>query len=292
MASNFPATGIDTFTNPTPTNPRNSPSASTAVTNLNSAVTNIETKIGLGTSSPSSGTVLRGNGAGTSVWGDANLTTDVTGVLPVANGGTNASTTSAARTSLGVAIGSDVQAYNANLTTWQGKTAPSGTVVGDGDTQTLTNKTLTTPVIATFYQDAGKTKLLTAPAVTDTIAVIGTAQTWTDTQTEKSILWSNNAITATANAATVPITYRLNTVTNNSAATLTITMTTTSATDGQLTEVRILDFSAAAQTITWVNTENSQSIAPVTSNGSTTLPLSVLFQYNGNTSKWRCIAVS
>jgi hypothetical protein len=103
-------------------------------------------------------------------------------------------------------------------------------------------------------------------------------------------LTANNAIAASGNAATVPITSRVNTVTNNSAATLTITMARASAYDGQMTLVRILDASAAAQTITWVNTENSTVTAPVTSNGSTTLPLTVGFQYNGGTSKWRCIA--
>lgn len=105
-----------------------------------------------------------------------------------------------------------------------------------------------------------------------------------------NIIHSNNAIAASGNAATVPITHRVNTVTNNSAATLTITMTTTSAVDGQLSMVRILDATAAAQTITWVNTENSTVSAPTTSNGSTTLPLTVGFQYNSATSKWRCIA--
>jgi hypothetical protein len=102
----------------------------------------------------------------------------------------------------------------------------------------------------------------------------------------------SNAITASGNAATVPVTKRINTVTNNSAATLTITMTTAGAGDGWLCQVRILDASAVAQTITWVNTENSLATAPTISNGSTTLPVSVLFQYNSQTSKWRCIAVS
>ena len=41
------------------------------------------------------------------------------------------------------AIGSTVQAWDADLDTWATKTAPSGTVVGTSDTQTLTAKTLT-----------------------------------------------------------------------------------------------------------------------------------------------------
>ena len=67
-------------------------------------------------------------------------------------------------------------------------------------------------------------------------------------------------------------------------------MATASAVDGQMQIVRILDSSAAAQTITWVNTENSTVSAPTTSNGSTTLFLTVGFIFNGGTSKWRCIA--
>lgn len=122
------------------------------------------------------------------------------------------------------------------------------------------------------------------------IMTVGAAQTITGQNKFNNIIDVNNAIAASSNAATVPVTFRLNTVTNNSAATLTITMTTASAVDGQMTIVRIYDFSGVAQTITWVNTENSTVTAPTTSNGSTTLPLTVGFMYNSATSKWRCIA--
>lgn len=100
---------------------------------------------------------------------------------------------------------------------------------------------------------------------------------------------SPNVVTVASNAGTVPVARPVNNFTNSSAATMTITMATTGATDGQLSSVRVYDFSAVSETITWVNTENSGVSAPTTSAGSTTLPKTVLFQYNGATSKWRCI---
>ena len=48
-------------------------------------------------------------------------------------------------------------------------------------TQTLTNKTLTTPVIPSFYQDAGLTKLMTVPdTASDTLTAIAATQTLTN----------------------------------------------------------------------------------------------------------------
>lgn len=130
-------------------------------------------------------------------------------------------------------------------------------------------------------------------AVTDAdLARTDAANTFTDTQTFAQIICTNNAITASGNAATIPVTYQTNTVTNNSASTLTITLTTAGAVNRQKVEVLILDASAVAQTLTWVNTENSTVIVPATSNGSITLPLSVVFQYNNATTKWRCVGLA
>jgi hypothetical protein len=100
------------------------------------------------------------------------------------------------------------------------------------------------------------------------------------------------AVTASAGAATVATATRSTLVTNNAASSLAITISTTGATAQQPLIVQILDFSGVAQTLSWVNTENSTVSVPTTSNGSTTLPLTVGFIWNAATSKWRCVAVA
>lgn len=186
----------------------------------------------------------------------------------------------------------------------------TGTLATLAGSEALTNKSLNgntfTTGTYTLTGTAGKTltftnsitlsgtdsTVMTFPTTTATIARTDAAQTFTGTQTVSQLNLTANAIAASGNAATIPVTSGRNIVTNNSAATLTITMTTASAVNMQMCVVQILDASAVAQTITWINTENSSQSVPTTSNGSTTLPITVGFIYNSTTSKWRVVAVA
>lgn len=119
----------------------------------------------------------------------------LTNALPIAQGGTGATTASGARTGLGLAIGTDVQAYNANLTVWAGKTAPAGTVVGDSDTQALTNKTYNgltlTSTTGTFTLAAAKvftvSNTLTFTGTDGSSVAFGTGGTVTYTSNNLSV---------------------------------------------------------------------------------------------------------
>lgn len=85
-------------------------------------VTAIATKIGTGASTPATGEVLAATGTGTSAWGKVALASMVSGTLPVANGGTGA-TTSTGSGAVVLAAGPTISA--ANLTSSPVITTPT-----------------------------------------------------------------------------------------------------------------------------------------------------------------------
>lgn len=146
---------------------------------------------------------------------------------------------------------------------------------------------------ATVTTNANLTGVVTSVGNATSFAA---SPTFTGTLTVPQIVNTANAITASTgspNTATVPVTSKNNLVTNFSAGALQITLTTSGAVSMQSCIVQILPTTAASQTLTWVNTENSATTSvPATTGSSTTIPISVGFIYNNGTSKWTCVASS
>lgn len=159
------------------------------------------------------------------------------------------------------AIGTTVQAYDADLTTWAWKTAPSGTVVWDTDTQTLTNKTVNDSTF--IIQDdvdntkklqfqasgigTGTTVTLTSPNTSGTLAILsGVAQTFASTTT-----FSGATVTVWSSTATS--TYGLGTGATASGNTKTVNIGT-SGVSGSTTNVNIGSTVSGATGTTTINT--------------------------------------
>ncbi len=202
-------------------------------------------------------------------------------------------------TSGGVSIGTVTAAGAGNLlvngTITSGSLIKSGTSFNAADgsyifwnTRAAMKSTANSKISLT--NNADSTGVTLDFATTGTLKLRNYADNGDGILTAANTININNAVTCSSNAATVPVTSGVTTVTNDSAGTFAITITTTGAVDRQKLVVCILDFSGVAQTIGWTNTENSLTSVPTTSAGSTTKPLYVGFVFNSATTKWACVA--
>ena len=134
-------------------------------------------KVGIGANN----TVLRSDGTDPS-WG-AVAATELTGTLPIANGGTNATSASAARTSLGLVIGTDVAAAGANsdITSLTGLTTDLTVAQGGtGASDAATARTNLGVAIGSDVQAFDADNAVTDAAQTFTVSQRGTITTDND----------------------------------------------------------------------------------------------------------------
>jgi hypothetical protein len=121
-------------------------------------------------------------------------------------------------------------------------TAPNGAIVGTTDSQTLTNKTLTTPIISSITN----TGTLTLPTSTDTLV----ARATTDTLTNKTLTGTKETVATITDAAA----FEINPA-NGGIQTITLTANRTpkgtNFTAGQSVTLMV---TAGAFTLTWTDT--------------------------------------
>jgi hypothetical protein len=150
--------------------------------------------------------------------------------------------------------------------------------------QTMTNKTLTTPVIASIYQDAGKTKLMTLPdTASDTLAAIAATQTFINKRITPRVVTATDDATAVIDCD-VTDQYQLTAIANDTEFTVTGTPT-----NGQKLLIRLKD-AGVAKALTWTGFTAIGCTAPTTTVANKTHWIGAV--YNSTTPTWNILAVA
>ncbi len=146
----------------------------TGGTGGNTVAANLVRAVTISAVAPTVGQTLVATTTTTAAWATPSVTT-VTGILPVANGGTGLSSLTSGQVLVGGGASVDLT-----------KAAPSGAFVGTTDTQTMSNKTLTLPVISSISNGG----TLTLPSTTDTLV----ARDTTDVLANKTLSYTTSNI--------------------------------------------------------------------------------------------------
>jgi len=195
------------------------------------------------------------------------------GVVPVSKGGTGSSTTSGAKTALGLVIGTDVL-------------SPTGSAASLTSFPTFNqNTTGTAAGLSTTLVAASGGTGITSPGASGNILVSnGTA--WLSAASATRVVALADATTATINADTTDIATQANT---QATGTLTIAAPTGTPTNGQKIIFRLQ--STNVQTFSWnaIFTGSTDLALPTTSTGTSKYDY-VGFMYNSTAAKWQLLA--
>jgi len=267
---------------------------------LQGGATNTLTKL----AAVATGNALISGGVTTaSSWGKIGLTTHVSGILPIANGGTNAS-------AAGIAAFNNITGYTASGATGTTSTnivfSTSPTLVtptlGVASATSINKVTVTAPATSSTLTIADGSTLATSGAFSTTLTATGTTTvtlptTGTLTTLAGTETLTNKRITPRVSTTTSSATPTINTDTTDqfglTAQAVNITSFTTNLsgtpTNGQKLWIYIVG--TAARTITWGASFEASTVALPTTTV-TTNRLDVGFVWNAVTSKWRCVAVA